>query len=175
MSEVTVAVIQMQCTADVQTEYENSRTAGQAGGRAGRSGDSASGTVRAALFLPGTASMNITTTPLPTEDRIRRCVHMQSAGRVSWGVVLAHQLLRAGAEHLLYQPASLWWMQTAACWASTGRPTSRTTTSIRKNSTLPRETPASQVWDTRYGRIGIGICWDQWFPETASMPGPEGS
>jgi N-carbamoylputrescine amidase len=23
------------------------------------------------------------------------------------------------------------------------------------------------VWDTRYGRIGCGICWDQWFPETA--------
>lgn len=24
-----------------------------------------------------------------------------------------------------------------------------------------------QVWETRYGRIGLGICWDQWFPETA--------
>ncbi len=24
-----------------------------------------------------------------------------------------------------------------------------------------------KVWDTAYGRIGIGICWDQWFPETA--------
>ena len=24
-----------------------------------------------------------------------------------------------------------------------------------------------QVWDTKYGRIGVGICWDQWFPETA--------
>lgn len=24
-----------------------------------------------------------------------------------------------------------------------------------------------KVWDTRFGRIGIGICWDQWFPETA--------
>jgi N-carbamoylputrescine amidase len=24
-----------------------------------------------------------------------------------------------------------------------------------------------RVWDTRYGRIGIGICWDQWYPETA--------
>lgn len=24
-----------------------------------------------------------------------------------------------------------------------------------------------QVWNTRYGRIGVGICWDQWFPETA--------
>lgn len=24
-----------------------------------------------------------------------------------------------------------------------------------------------QVFDTLYGKIGIGICWDQWFPETA--------
>lgn len=23
------------------------------------------------------------------------------------------------------------------------------------------------VWNTRYGRVGVGICWDQWFPETA--------
>lgn len=24
-----------------------------------------------------------------------------------------------------------------------------------------------QVFDTQYGKIGMGICWDQWFPETA--------
>lgn len=24
-----------------------------------------------------------------------------------------------------------------------------------------------KVWDTAYGHIGVGICWDQWFPETA--------
>lgn len=24
-----------------------------------------------------------------------------------------------------------------------------------------------QVWHTAYGRIGVGICWDQWFPEAA--------
>jgi N-carbamoylputrescine amidase len=24
-----------------------------------------------------------------------------------------------------------------------------------------------RVWDTRCGKIGLGICWDQWFPETA--------
>jgi N-carbamoylputrescine amidase len=24
-----------------------------------------------------------------------------------------------------------------------------------------------KVWDTRYAKIGVGICWDQWFPETA--------
>jgi N-carbamoylputrescine amidase len=24
-----------------------------------------------------------------------------------------------------------------------------------------------QVWDTRYARVGVAICWDQWFPEAA--------
>jgi N-carbamoylputrescine amidase len=24
-----------------------------------------------------------------------------------------------------------------------------------------------KVWDTPYGKLGVGICWDQWYPETA--------
>lgn len=24
-----------------------------------------------------------------------------------------------------------------------------------------------KVWSTQYGKIGVGICWDQWFPECA--------
>nr|WP_321396013.1 N-carbamoylputrescine amidase [uncultured Desulfobacter sp.] len=24
-----------------------------------------------------------------------------------------------------------------------------------------------KVWATRFGKVGVGICWDQWFPETA--------
>jgi N-carbamoylputrescine amidase len=24
-----------------------------------------------------------------------------------------------------------------------------------------------RVWDTAFARVGVGICWDQWFPETA--------
>ncbi len=26
-----------------------------------------------------------------------------------------------------------------------------------------------RVWDTRYGRVGAAICWDQWFPESARI------
>lgn len=26
-----------------------------------------------------------------------------------------------------------------------------------------------KVWETRYGTIGVGICWDQWYPETARV------
>jgi N-carbamoylputrescine amidase len=26
-----------------------------------------------------------------------------------------------------------------------------------------------RVWDTAYGRVGCGLCWDQWFPEAARV------
>lgn len=32
-----------------------------------------------------------------------------------------------------------------------------------------------QVWNTAYGRIGVGICWDQWFPETARAMALQGA
>jgi len=35
-----------------------------------------------------------------------------------------------------------------------------------KNYFSPGDT-GFKVWQTRFARIGVGICWDQWFPETA--------
>lgn len=32
-----------------------------------------------------------------------------------------------------------------------------------------------KVWDTAYGRIGVGICWDQWFPECARAMAIQGA
>lgn len=32
-----------------------------------------------------------------------------------------------------------------------------------------------KVWDTAVGRIGVGICWDQWFPEAARAMALEGA
>jgi N-carbamoylputrescine amidase len=35
-----------------------------------------------------------------------------------------------------------------------------------KNYFSPGDT-GFKVWNTKFARIGVGICWDQWFPETA--------
>jgi N-carbamoylputrescine amidase len=35
-----------------------------------------------------------------------------------------------------------------------------------KNYFSPGDT-GFKVWQTKFARIGVGICWDQWFPETA--------
>jgi N-carbamoylputrescine amidase len=32
-----------------------------------------------------------------------------------------------------------------------------------------------RVWQTRVGRIGVGICWDQWFPEAARAMALQGA
>ena len=32
-----------------------------------------------------------------------------------------------------------------------------------------------RVWDTSVGKIGVGICWDQWFPEAARCMALEGA
>jgi N-carbamoylputrescine amidase len=32
-----------------------------------------------------------------------------------------------------------------------------------------------KVWDTAFGKVGVGICWDQWFPECARIMALQGA
>jgi N-carbamoylputrescine amidase len=32
-----------------------------------------------------------------------------------------------------------------------------------------------KVWDTQHGRVGVAICWDQWFPESARAMALQGA
>lgn len=32
-----------------------------------------------------------------------------------------------------------------------------------------------KVWDTRFGKIGVLICWDQWYPEAARLTAMQGA
>jgi N-carbamoylputrescine amidase len=32
-----------------------------------------------------------------------------------------------------------------------------------------------KVWETRYGKMGVAICWDQWFPESARAMAVQGA
>jgi len=43
-----------------------------------------------------------------------------------------------------------------------------------KNYFSPGDT-GFMVWSTRYARLGVGICWDQWFPETARVMALQGA
>jgi len=43
-----------------------------------------------------------------------------------------------------------------------------------KNYFSPGDT-GFRVWSTHFARIGVGICWDQWFPETARVMALEGA
>ena len=43
------------------------------------------------------------------------------------------------------------------------------------NFSIAKKEAEVKVFDTRFGTIGVGICWDQWFPETARCMALQGA
>ena len=82
----------------------------------------------------------------------------------------AHQLLREGQQLVLQfdRDPRCRRHATSAC---TARRTSRTGPATRRRTTSAPATPASRSGTRSYARIGVGICWDQWFPETRARHG----
>ena len=55
------------------------------------------------------------------------------------------------------------------CSASTASRTSPTVPGYQEKTYFAPGDTGFKVWNTRFARIGVGICWDQWFPETARI------
>jgi len=45
---------------------------------------------------------------------------------------------------------------------------------FEKVYTSPGDT-GFQVWNTRFGKLGVAVCWDQWFPESARVMAVKGA
>ncbi len=66
-------------------------------------------------------------------------------------------------------------MRTGGNSASTVSPTSRTGPGYQEKFYFRPGDTGFKVWPTRFGRIGVGICWDQWFPEAARSMALQGA
>ena len=58
-------------------------------------------------------------------------------------------------------------MPMAACWALIARRTFPESPGYHEKFYFSPGDTGFKVWRTRFGTIGVGICWDQWFPESA--------
>ena len=61
------------------------------------------------------------------------------------------------------------------CSGSTARCTSPTIRSTTRSITSRRAISASARFDTKFGRIGTLVCWDQWYPEGARLTALQGA
>ena len=64
---------------------------------------------------------------------------------------------------------------TARCSASIARCTSRTIRCSSRSTTSGPATSASRSFDTKFGKVGTLVCWDQWFPEGARLTALKGA
>ncbi len=162
MSKTTVAAIQMQCTRDVQENIDEAeKLVRQAAGKGGQ-----------IILLPELFERNYFCQErrydyyeyaLPVSENPAVCRMKELAAELELVIVVSFY---EKAENTLYN--------SAAILDADGK-----LLGIYRKTHIPDDhfyqekfyfTPGDTgftVWNTRYGKVGVGICWDQWFPETA--------
>ena len=100
--------------------------------------------------------------PGPSTERLRR------AGRGNWASSSSPRSSSGAPPGSTTTPP--WsWRRTARSPAGTARCTSPTIPATTRNSISPPATSASTPIDTSVGRLGVLVCWDQWYPEAARL------
>ena len=162
MRKVTVAAIQMACSPDAA---ENRRTA-EAMVR------QAAGNGAQIILLP-----ELFETPYFCQER--RYASYELATTTAENPAIA-QLRKVAAELQVVLPVSFYEKAGTALYNSIAIiDADGSVLGIYRKTHIPDDhfyqekfyfTPGDtgfKVWNTRYARIGVGICWDQWFPEAA--------
>ena len=162
--DVTVAAIQCPLGGRASREHRARREARAGRRRARGHGHPAARALRGAVLLPRRegASGSPRRAALDDDEAVAR---MRAVARELGVVVPVSFFERAGQAY--YNSVAHRSTPTARCSASTARATSPTAPGTKRSSTSAPATPASASWTTRFGTIGVGICWDQWFPESA--------
>jgi N-carbamoylputrescine amidase len=163
-AEVSVGLVQMACGPDPEANRATAmRLIGQASDRG------ANVICLQELFLGPY--------PCQTEDHARFAAAEPIPGPT------CHHLGQAAAEHQVVLIGSLFeergpglYHNTAVVWDADGRQLG-----LYRKMHIPDDpcyyekfyfAPGDlgfPCFDTRFGRVGVGICWDQWFPETARL------
>ena len=162
MRKVTVAAIQMACTPDAA---ENRRTAEAMIRRAAAQGAQI-------ILLP-----ELFETPYFCQER--RYASYELATAVTENPAIA-QLRKVAAELQVVLPVSFYEKAGTALYNSVAIiDADGAVLGVYRKTHIPDDhfyqekfyfTPGYtgfKVWNTRYAKIGVGICWDQWFPEAA--------
>lgn len=162
MRKVTVAAIQMACSPDAA---ENRRTA-EAMVR------QAAGNGAQIILLP-----ELFETPYFCQERRYASYELATTPAENPAIV---QLRKVAAELQVVLPVSFYEKAGTALYNSIAIiDADGSVLGIYRKTHIPDDhfyqekfyfTPGDtgfKVWNTRYARIGVGICWDQWFPEAA--------
>ena len=129
------------------------------------------GALPLALLLPDARTPPFSTWPSPS-PALRPSAWPRSRGkRASWSSASLFE--RRTAASITTRRRC--WTRTAPCSASTARCTSPTTRSITRSTISRPATWVSAPSTTRFGRIGVLVCWDQWYPEGARLTALQGA